>query len=84
MTDRVRKAVLEFRKANGIPSGNKYKGIDPETIKAEADQVIEITLKEARNLPTPMNMIYPTQLQCNGFIDTMRDGKKIFYELKIE
>ena len=74
MNEKVKQAITEFRKANGIPNGNKYKGQTLESIKSAADKIIPITLTEAKSFG------FAPSLQCNGFFDCVQNGEKVFYE----
>lgn len=74
MNEKVKKAVADFRKKNGIPSGFKYKGMSFDEVKAKSDKVIPITLEKAKEYG------FAPSLQCNGFFDCLQNGEKVFYE----
>lgn len=59
----------------------KFNGFTVSQIKAMADEVIKMTIAEARALPGFKGKMWPTQLEMNGFVDVTQDGKRMFYEL---
>jgi len=59
----------------------KFNGFTVSQIKAMADEVVKITLEEAKAMPGFYGRLWPTQLEMNGFVDVKQNGKKMFYEL---
>ena len=51
-------------------------------VKAMADEVRKISYADIAGMDAMHAKLWRVQMEYNGYVDVMENGKKIFYELK--